>query len=112
MKKRKPKPRHFISAQTISRGADLRRAGFSWNECAEMMGEKMQSLRAALDRNGVPAFGVRGSPKIIPDEAIVKARELRAQRVSWKLIERELGFNWSSIAWRINSENKKARNGQ
>lgn len=108
MKKRTSKPRHFISAQTISRGTDLRKAGFSWNECAEMLGEKMQSLRSALDRNGVPAFGVRGTPKIIPDEAIIKARELRARRVSWKLIERDLGFNWSSIASRINSENRKA----
>lgn len=109
MKKHKPKPRHFISAQTISRGADLRKAGFSWNECAEMMGEKMQSLRAALDRNGVPAFGVRGAVKIVPDEAVLKARELREQGVPWKRIEKQLGFNWMTIVGRIMVENREAR---
>lgn len=109
MKKPKPQPRHFISAQTISRGADLRKAGFSWNECADMLGEKMQSLRAALDRNGVPAFGKRGGVKIVPDEAVLKARELREKRVPWKIIQRDLGFSWSAMAWRINSENRKAR---
>lgn len=109
MKKPKPKPRHFISAQTISRGADLRKAGFSWNECADMLGEKMQSLRAALDRNGVPAYGKRGGVKIVPDEAVLKARELRAQGMPWKRIEKQLGFNWLTIVGRIMVENREAR---
>lgn len=109
MKTRKRKPRHFISEQTISRGADLRKAGFSWSECSEMMGEKMQSLRSALDRNGVPAYGKKGALEVIPADVIAQARELRAQRVPWKNIERQLGFKWVSINSRICVENRKAK---
>lgn len=115
MKKRKPKPRRIMTPQIISRCTDLRKAGFSWNECADMMGEKMQSLRAALDRNGVPAFGRRGSHGgmiKIPAETILKARELRSQGMCWKLIERELGVSLYSLSARISKENKAARNGQ
>lgn len=115
MKKRKPKPRRVMTPQIISRCTDLRKAGFSWNECAAMMGEKMQSLRTALDRNGVPAFGQRGSGggvRKTPAEAVLKARELRAQGVCWKLIERELGINLNTLSTIIHRENKAARDGQ
>lgn len=108
-------PRRIMTPQIISRCTDLRKAGFSWNECADMMGEKMQSLRAALDRNGVPSFGSRGSAgghTKTPPETVLRARELRAQGVCWKLVERELGVSFNTLAIIICRENKAARDGQ
>lgn len=117
MKKRKPKPRHFLTEQVISQCIDLRDHGFTWRECGEMLGEKMDSLRGALIRAGVPMVGTKegqenGCPKKATPELTAKARQLRAEGMCWKLIERTIGVNWKTIAWRIYAENKADRDGQ
>ena len=112
MKKRKPKPRHFLTEQVISQCIDLRAYGFTWMQCEEMLGEKMHSLRAALMRAGVPMLGVKGRLVKATPELVLKARELRAQGMCWKLVERELGVNWLTLAYHVYAEDKAARDGQ
>lgn len=109
MKKRKPKPRRFLSKQTISQCIDLRAYGFSWDECSDMLSEKKHSLRAALMRAGIPMTGLHGRPVTATPELILKARELRSHKVSWKMIERQLGVNWLTLARNIYRENEVAR---
>lgn len=116
MKKRKPKPRHFLTDQVISQCIDLRKYGFTWRECGEMLGEKMHSLRGSLIRAGVPMVGGVGGgdgrPVKATPEMVLKARELRAQGVCWKLVERELDVSWLTLASSIYAEDKAARDGQ
>lgn len=112
MKKSKPKPRRFLAKQTISQCIDLRAYGFSWDECSDMLSEKKHSLRAALMRAGIPMTGLHGRPVTATPELILKARELRAQKVRWKVVERQLGVNWLTLARHVYAEDKAARDGQ
>jgi hypothetical protein len=50
------------------------------------------------------AFGLRKSAAT--PELIARARELRAQGVCWKLIERQLGVSYKALSSAIRRQNK------
>lgn len=99
-----------ITAEMMASGAELHNAGHSWAECGELLGINGQSLRLAMVRNGVKVMPHRvGAKTIATPELKAKARELRAQGVCWKLIERQLGVSWGTLSSAIRREDQQQK---
>lgn len=104
-----PRKRLQIPVRRIKRAIQLREQGKSWAHCAMVLGVYPKALRLAVyDHLGVPEPKAKRAVVAAP-EVIAKARELRAQRVRWKAIERELGISWRALADQIYRQNKAAQ---
>ncbi|CAB4149835.1 hypothetical protein UFOVP555_40 [uncultured Caudovirales phage] len=103
----------LITPEHIAKGIALREQGHSWGSCGEVLGVKPDSLRLAMLRKGVnpavPQSSIRLARPGVRPELKAKARELRAQGMCWKLIERELGVNWETLAQAIHRDNKQQK---
>lgn len=96
-----------ITADIMERGAQLRKEGLPWEQCGEKLGVNYKSLRSAMGRKGIKAEGK--PPRLATPELVARARALRAQGVCWKLVERELGVNFKTLANRVALEDKRER---
>lgn len=68
--------------------------GAIWPDIAKQLGVSISWLRTHTLKFGRVVQEHRGpAPALATPENIRKAQRLRAQRVSWKLIARELGFD-------------------
>ena len=82
----------FITTTAIAQAKDLRAYGFTWKECASLVGYKWPALRRAVLRAG----GAASYQAVCPG-AVAMAIELRATGMPWKLIGREVGQNYRTL---------------
>lgn len=95
-----------ITPELMAQGVALRAQGKTWAGCGDALGLNGASLRSALARAGIKAPGRLGAEPVATPERIARARELRAQGMCWKLIERQLGVSGSTLAKAISKLNK------
>lgn len=110
MIKRKVGGQVKITPDLIDLGAKLRAQNVQWQHCGELLGVNHTSLRGAMRRAGIDAGGP-GRLVIATPELIDQARQLKAQGMRWKAIERQLGVSWVTLTSRISKQNRAARDG-
>lgn len=107
----------LITPELIAKGIALREQGHSWASCGEVLGVKPDSLRLAMLRKGVNPcvpqskilVAAAGTHQIVATpERIAQARELRAQGMCWKLIERQMGVKGETLRRALVKQQKQS----
>lgn len=100
----------IITPEVKAQAKTLRDSGMSWADCGEALSVNPKTLKTVMLRSGIPLSPVpAGKPSVATPELKARARELRAQGVCWKLVERALGVSWRALSSAIHLENKMAK---
>lgn len=83
-----------ITTRHLMQAADLRKAGFSWWACGELLDVNGSSLRKSYMREKDAIPRVYGH---VSHETCLQGLELRAKGMKWKAIARKLNVNWMTL---------------
>ena len=92
------------SVQIVERAIGMRNSGMKWKDIRDQLGVCKTWLRNHIvdaDYKRRKFAALKTAP-----ELLAKARDLRNQGVRWKIVERELGVNWLTLAHAIYKQNK------
>lgn len=95
------------SAEIAVKAVAMRATGMSWVVIAKRMRVKVEWLRywtAKVGHEPGQSSDLKTSPA-----RLAEARELRAQGMCWKLIERRMGISCRTLQYGINKENKLSK---
>lgn len=95
------------AAEVTEQAIAMRESGMKWTVIRKNLGVSKTWLRKHIvDSEYIQkrVDRLRTSP-----ELLVKAREFRAAGLRWKVIERQLGVNWLTLAHAIYKQNRIAR---
>lgn len=98
------------SMEIALKAVELRKESATWKDIAKQLKVNLRWLRNWVKKAGYQPKN-KDALKASPAN-LSRARQLRADGVCWKLIEREIGVSWRTLQWAICVENRKARDGQ
>lgn len=97
------------TAELRAKAIELRAAGLKWVTIARQLKVTLAWLAWHTEKAGVVRYD-QDRLKTSPAN-LLKARELRAAGVPWKLVEREIGVNRQTLSRAIIKQNQAAQNG-